>query len=56
MDVAIISFMSYFCRTPHSCGGSGQKEIPETVVVSGIFTGGRYRTRTYDLPHVKRML
>ena len=22
----------------------------------GFFFGGRYRTRTYDLPHVKRML
>ena len=21
-----------------------------------LFVGGRYRTRTYDLPHVKRML
>ena len=32
--------------------GEDKKEIPEIIVVSGIFHGGRYRTRTYDLPHV----
>ena len=32
-----------------------EKEIP--IRMDGdSFSGGRYRTRTYDLPHVKRML
>ena len=33
----------------------GQKENHHPKVVISLF-GGRYRTRTYDLPHVKRML
>ena len=34
-----------------------QKETSFVVVDKrGFFDGGRYRTRTYDLPHVKRML
>ena len=29
---------------------------PLLPLAKGVFVGGRYRTRTYDLPHVKRML
>ena len=36
------------------------KNVPEKqktrTVWFGFLYGGRYRTRTYDLPHVKRML
>ncbi len=30
-------------------------KIKKTILKDGLF-GGRYMTRTYDLPHVKRML
>ena len=39
-------FESFLYRPP-------KKEKPHQTV---WFFGGRYRTRTYDLPHVKRML
>ena len=34
---------------------NGQGKILETIEISRIFIGGRYKTRTCDLPHVKRM-
>ena len=33
--------------------GGDKKEIPETIVVSGILHGGRYRTRFAFLPAAK---
>ena len=33
----------------------GHKKIPQNHWFQGILSGGRYKTRTCDLPHVKRM-
>ena len=42
------------CRTKFRMAKKVMKK-PRNLSISG-FSGGRYRTRTYDLPHVKRML
>ena len=34
----------------------GTAKTPQTVAVQGVSVGGRYRTRTCDLPHVRRIV
>ena len=48
-----ISIKSTF---PMTCTeGVESREKPGNTSVSRLFSGGRYKTRTCDLPHVKRM-